>query len=186
MLYRTLLVSGILLMAAWSSARATPHPARTQEKKLAGYNAIVLQDFSVDKNPATEDFPKGLETMMHSRAVAKVRDEKVFNKVIDAGEAPATQTDSSQRSVVLNGTVMIFDKGSRAGRYWVGFGAGQAKLKVRFVLTDAGTGAEVMHWDQIATFKGTFNAFGGSQDQALTGVANGVVKGLIKQLRLNR
>ena len=59
-------------------------------------------------------------------------------------------------------------------------------MKVRFIFADGSTGAEVLRYDQVATFKGTWNAFGGSEDQALASVANGVVKGLVKQIQQNR
>jgi hypothetical protein len=205
-------------MVAAARSHAARSPAQQPAKKLAGYTVIVVEKFTVDKNPATEDFPKGLETMMQGRAVAKMREQKLFEKVIDAAEAPAVQPAASnpapsddtraaaqtgtrgegagvqkptasgagERRVSLNGTVLTFDKGSRAARYFGGFGAGESKLKVRFILADAQTGTEVMRWDQVGTFKGMFSAFGGSQEEAFASTANGVVKGLIKEIVKNR
>jgi hypothetical protein len=83
--------------------------------------------------------------------------------------------------VVLGCTVLIFDKGSRAARYFGGMGAGQTKMKARFVLADAQTGKEVLKFDQQGTFKGMMSAFGGNQDEAAAGAARGLVNAMMSQ-----
>lgn len=93
----------------------------------------------------------------------------------------------AERRVVLNGTILSFSKGNRAARYVAdGLGAGESKLQIRFTLTDAKTGAELMNWTGEGTFKGALSPFGGSANQAMAGATNGVVKRLIKQIEKNR
>jgi Domain of unknown function (DUF4410) len=102
------------------------------------------------------------------------------------GVEPRANT-AAQRRVMLSGTILSFSKGNRAARYVTdGLGVGESKLKIRFTLTDAQTGAELMSWVETGTFKGTLSPFGGSANQATSGAANGVVKGLIKQIEKNR
>ncbi len=207
-----------LLLAAAGLSPAPGLFAQQSTKKLAGYTAIVIEKFGVEKNAATEDFPKGLEVVMQGRAVLKVREQKLFEKVIDGTEAPAVtatvenkdavkeagttektepkpreliaQKDTAaapgERRLILSSTVVLYDKGSRAARYWGGFGAGQSKVKVHFTLRDAQTNAEVMSFDEQGTFKGMLSAFGGSQEEAFTKAASGVVKALVNELVKNR
>jgi hypothetical protein len=192
--------------------------------KLAAYTIIAVEGFTVDKNAATEDFPKGLETMLQGRVVQELRKKGMFQEVLDVSEpgkdrtlAASARTDSTGaavaavradstaavpkresaaeagadsaaengRRVVMGNSILIFDKGSRAGRYFGGFGAGQTKIKARFVFTDPQTGKEVLRFDQQGTFKGAFSTFGGSEDEAFTGAARGLVKAMLNELEKN-
>ena len=183
-------------------------------RQLSGYQVLAIESFTVDKNPATENFPAGLEKVMHSTALRKVREKNLFKSVIDAVElrpstpvaqevpAPAepvadgaaatavpvaAKVPAEQpRAVILSGTVILFDKGSQAARFWGGMGAGASKVKVRFVMRDAATGAEVMRFDQEGKFYGMWSAFGGSDDEALIKASTSVVKNLVKTLEQNR
>jgi hypothetical protein len=80
----------------------------------------------------------------------------------------------------------MYDKGSRAGRWLVGFGAGATKVKVRFVFRDAQTGAELFRTDRQGKFYGTVSLVGGGKGQAVSEAAGDVVDGLIKDIRKNR
>ncbi|MGH9562148.1 MAG: DUF4410 domain-containing protein, partial [Terracidiphilus sp.] len=100
--------------------------------------------------------------------------------------AQPAEGNRADRRVILNCTILSFSTGNRAARYLAGFGAGESKLKVRFALKDAKTGADVMSWEQTGTFKGMFTPFGGNANTAFAGAANGVVKGLMKQIEKNR
>ena len=182
-------------------------------RQLSGYQVLAIESFTVDKNPATENFPAGLEKVMHSTALRKVREKNLFKSVIDAvelrpstpvaqeapapagpvadGAAPAVPAAAEApaeqpRAVILSGTVILFDKGSQAARFWGGMGAGASKVKVRFVMRDAATGAEVMRFDQEGKFYGMWSAFGGSDDEALIKASTSVVKNLVKTLEQNR
>ncbi len=191
---------------------ARPRP----DKKLAEYNVIVVNAFTIDKSAATSSAPQGLESMIHARAVRELQAKAIFDGVIDATPAasgnsasPDGRVDlrispiqpvangapsseprdaaSSDRRVILSGTILSFTKGNRATRYFTdGFGAGESKLKMRFTLNDAKTGAELMSWTEQGTFKGALTPFGGSANQATAGATNGVVKGLLKQIEKNR
>jgi uncharacterized protein DUF4410 len=172
-------------------------------KPLGEYSSILVSKFDVDKNPATEDFPKGLEVMMQSRTIQELRSKKLFADVVDGSEPaagaepgqakPVANSNSaspaqndSPRQIILSASVLTFDKGSRAARYMVGFGAGQSRVKMRFILRDALSGTEVLRFDQQGTFKGVFSVLGGSGDEAFVKAASSVVNNLIKELEKNR
>lgn len=184
------LAAVVLALALATTVRPAAAQTKT-EKPLAGYGAIVVEAFTIDKNPATEQFPKGLETMMQQSLIKKLREKPLFPEVVDATEsqdsaAAAKAADPPERRLVLSGTVITFDPGSRAARYWGSFGAGQSKLKVRFVLRDAETGASVYRADKEGKFKGIFSFLGGSQNEAATSAVNGVVKALVNDVAQQR
>ncbi|MGH9640535.1 MAG: DUF4410 domain-containing protein [Bryobacteraceae bacterium] len=200
-----------------SAATAAPRDTKTANaaKKLAGYHTIVVDVFTIAKNPSTANFPKGLASAIHGRAVQELEAKALFDAVIDAAPIASSQPDDASgrvdlrispvtpeiaapagtpspaegvrnRRLILHCKIVTFSKGNRAARYLAGFGAGESKLKVRFTLTDGDTGAAVMSWEQTGTFKGTFTPFGGNNESAFYGAANGVVKGMIKQIEKNR
>jgi hypothetical protein len=201
----------ILALAAHSlgsSAIATP-TTQASTKKLAGYDTVVVEPFAVEKNAATENFPQGFDALLQGRTITKLREGKVFEQVLDKDQTSATSTatpntatgtipnsnapqdaqkspEAKDRRLLLASTVILFDKGSRAARYWGGFGAGESKIKVRFIFTDSQTGKEVLRFDQQGTFKGMWSAFGGSTDEAAVKAVNGVVKRLIEEIEKNR
>lgn len=205
-----------LILAVCGATPDAPGKTRRQSnaKKLADYQVIVVQAFTIDKGAAATA-PEGLETALHARAVQELQAKALFDAVIDAAPPPesaptpigsvdlrvgAAQPDAprgasvpqpdgsrrDERRLLLRCAVLSFSKGNRAARYVAGFGAGESKLKVRFTLADAKTGAEVMSWEQSGNFKGMFTPFGGSGKRASNGAANGVVKGLMKQIEENR
>lgn len=204
----------VLTFASSTPVFAAQHQQGAE--KLSPYKAIVVEAFKVQKSPATKNFPIGLESALQNDAVSKLRAAALFDAVINAAPAPAAESSqvapldlrvnaaqpiapssaagqlaapqaaSHGRRLILQGTVVSFNKGNRAARYFAGFGAGESKLKVRFTLVDAKTGHEVMNWDQTGTFKGMFAPFGGGSGKAGNSEANGVIKGLLKKIRENR
>ncbi len=213
-LARSLVAVAATIALPLSAALAAEETAH----ELAPYSAIVIEPFTVDRNPATEEFPRGLEIITQSKLVQELRRKALFTEVIEsttktAGDSAATAapaafdttraaatpavTDSASavatppskgtgKRVSVATTILIFDKGSRAARYLGGMGAGQTRLKARFVFKDAETGAEVLRFDREGTFKGMFSAFGGSADAASAGVANGLVKGAVQEMARHR
>ena len=175
-------------------------PKEAAKKPLAGYNLVVVEKFIIDKNPSTEEFPKGQEMVIQSDTVGRLRKLKLFEEVIDATEAPAPEatnpaapqaevkavTAPAKRRVLLGGSVITYDKGSRAGRWLVGFGAGATKVKVRFIFRDAETGAEVFRTDRQGKFYGTISLVGGGKEHAVSEAAGDVVDGLIRDIQKNR
>jgi Domain of unknown function (DUF4410) len=211
---RFLAAIALIAVSGGGAVQAAGH-SRAPTKKLAGYNVIVVQAFTISKSVAASSTPAGFESMIHARAVEQLRAKAIFDDVVDAApaaedsgrvdarvdlrvspvrpvangvpEVEARAGTGAERRLILNGTILSFSRGNRAARYLTdGFGAGESKVKIRFTLMDAKTGAELMSWTGQGTFKGALSAFGGSANQAVTGTANGVVKGLIKQIEKNR
>jgi Domain of unknown function (DUF4410) len=159
--------------------------AQDNKKPLAGYTTIVVEKFTVEKTTATEGFPAGEEGVLQKTAISKMRQKQAFATIIDGSESAAGTEEASKR-LILSGTIIGFDKGSRAKRYAIGFGAGSTKLKVRLVIRDADNQKELLSVDREGKFRGMFTLVGGNQAQAMSDVANDVIDGLIKEINKNR
>ena len=80
---------------------------------------------------------------------------------------------SPSKSLLLDGTVISFEKGSRAKRYFIGFGAGKAYCTIQAVFTDKVTGEEVLR----TNFDGelSMSLFGGSPQEAVDAVVRAFI-----------
>src|SRR6185436_2628987 len=107
---------------------------------------------------------------LQKSTIANLLKKKVFEQVVDAAEMASTEAakPAEGQKLTLALTVIKFDKGNRAARYMVGFGAGATKIKVRFVFTDAASGKEVFRTDREGKFFGTISFVGGSKEHAVT------------------
>lgn len=165
-------------------------------KKLAGYTTCLIEATAVGNGANTNDLPPDLAQRIRDRLVEKLKEDKIFADVslADAHGNPnsgTSQPDSGastggQHTLVVSSTINSFDKGSTAGRFFVGFGAGKAKIEVHFKIRDGQTGAEVLTLTQYSTYNGMTSFSGGDASEAAIGVANNVVKDFIKQIQRNR
>src|SRR5262245_12976755 len=92
--------------------------------------------------------------------------ESVFDQVV--------RGDSATGDVlVLDGTIISFEKGSRAKRYFIGFGAGKAYCTIQSTFTDKTNGREVLK----TNFDGelSMSLFGGSADEAVDAVVDAYI-----------
>lgn len=194
----------ILVALGLSGTGGSLLTAEAGSKPLASYQVVVVEKFTVEPTDATVGFPRGNEAQVQGEVVDRLREKRLFEQVIDATEteaveatakteaapsAPAEASASSapvRQEVRLSGTVILYTKGSRAKRYLVGFGAGAAKLKVRFIFRDAATGQEVFRTERQGKFYGTISFVGGGKGEATSEAAGDVVDGLIKDIKKNR
>lgn len=182
-------------------------------KKLSAYDAIVV-DPVVVAPAAAKNFPAGLDAAIRARMGEELRKKKMFPDVQDqlppsdqktattggaaaimepsggpSASASGSRSGTTQPEVsklVLSTTVEKFSKGNTAARVLVGFGAGESRIALRFVLRDAATGAEIMQFDQESSWSGDLSFTGGTANEAARGAADNAVKGLIKEIQKNR
>lgn len=158
----------------------------TKTKPLTGYTILLVDKFAIEKNAATEEFPAGQEVVMQKSSIVRLREKKAFDTVVDMTDPESDQKTGAPKRLQLSGTVVQYDKGSRAARWLVGLGAGATKVKVRFVFTDADTHKELFRVDRQGKFYGMVGFVGGSSEQATSEAAGDVVDGLIKEIKKNR
>lgn len=95
----------------------------------------------------------------------------------------ASQTASARRAKVT-GTITKYNKGSRAARYLVGFGAGRTKLVADVKVVDAETGTTLFEQKVDGHVYGGF--FGGETDSAKGNMASEIIKTMTKKGYANK
>jgi hypothetical protein len=137
---------------------------------ITNYRILEIADFQ--SNLSDEDSVElagRFADRLHA-AVMKERanhpEESIFDEVVRSA-------DTADDVLVLNGTVISFEKGSRAKRYFIGFGAGKAYCTIQAKFVNKVTGEEVLK----TNFDGelSMSLFGGSPDEAVDAVVRAFI-----------
>jgi hypothetical protein len=160
-------------------------------KSLTGYNAIVVEAVTLDKNPKLAKFPAGHDTDFQKKIVADLQRKNVFAEVVDGtmqagGQEPGAKIPAGARRLILSTTIVDFNPGNKALRYTVGMGLGATRVKARFVFRDAATGQEVLMSAQQGRFLGFVTLHGTGKDYPVTEASGDIVDGLIRTINKNR
>ena len=157
-----------LATAGCASSRYTVLQPANQP--VTNFDVLEIKDFT--SNLADEDsleLANRFADRLHT-AVMRDREQNPGQSVFDA---VLRESDRSDRVLTLDGTVISFEKGSRALRYFVGFGAGKAYCTIQAVFSDKMTGEEVLR----ANFDGelSMSLFGGSPEEAVDAVVRAFI-----------
>ncbi len=153
----TLALTPVCLLAA----NTLPKPEALSEEtiflteKLAkNYDTIVIKDFSVEGaeySSVNEEEKAKIITMtpmlLSNIALTlegELKSKKLFTTIIKNGQPTG-------KAVILEGQISEFNAGSRALKFFVGFGAGKAYLKFKGKLVDAATGKELATFEDRET-----------------------------------
>jgi hypothetical protein len=156
-------VAVVLLVSACASHRYTV--VEPQKKELTDYSILVIKDFNCNladkesKALAARFADKLYQNVMKDRQ--EHPEEVIFDEVV-------RETDKVDGVLMLDGTLVSFEKGSRAKRYFIGFGAGKAYCTIQSVFTDKKTSEQILKLN----FDGelSMGIFGGSEEEAVQGV----------------
>lgn len=158
----------VVAAAGCSSHRYTVLEPASQP--LADYTALEVRDFTSN---LTDEDSKDLAGRFADSLFKEIQEERKENPrrffdEVTRGEA------SSGKVLMLDGTVISFEKGSRAKRYFIGYGAGKAYCTIQAVFTDKATGEQVLK----ANFDGelSMSFFGGSAEEAVEGVVKAFIE----------
>ena len=158
-----LLVTAFLVFNACSSHRYTVVEPR--KKEFTDYHILEIRDFKSNLGDSeSKELAARFADRLHQN-IMKDRlehpDEVIFDDVV-------RQTNKTEGVLLLDGTLISFEKGSRAKRYFIGFGSGKAYCTIQSVFTDKTTNEPVMKLN----FDGelSMGIFGGSVDEAVQGV----------------
>jgi hypothetical protein len=123
-------------------------------QRLSAYDTIVVKDFSTEgvvydriddeEKPRVEAMKPLIVKNLTLSIVAEMKKRKLFKNVIENG-------DVKENAVILEGNFTEFNGGSRALRFWVGFGAGKTYLAAKGRLIDAQSGKELASFDDQET-----------------------------------
>lgn len=124
------------------------------EKLSSSYDTLVIKQFTADKaeySRVDDEERGGIEKMkpnlvrtISDTLEAELKAKSIFKKIIKDGSPTG-------KAVILEGEITEFNAGSKALKFFVGFGAGKAYLKSRGRLLDAATGKELVTFEDRET-----------------------------------
>ncbi|MEO8035184.1 MAG: DUF4410 domain-containing protein [Acidobacteriota bacterium] len=134
--------------------------------KMADYDTVSVAKFDTSHTEVTDDKDEEIKTVLAGfteTLTEAMRDElKAKAKVEMSANAP-----KSSRTLIVRGKVVDISPGSRAGRYFAGFGAGAAGNKLSGEIVDAKSGAVLARFTQARRSGGTMKFAGGSNTQVM-------------------
>ena len=135
-----------------------------QTFKIADYDKIVVEPIDTTNTPLPDKKEKWYGTMKSALAASTEWFMEAFPKELKA-KADVEESSSpgkKSKTLIIKSTIDSMDPGSRAGRYFGGFGAGSASTKVSADIVDAKSGKVLAHVTQARRSAGTWKGGGGS------------------------
>ena len=157
----SLLLSLTVTPACLLAADTLPRPEALSEETIyltekisKNYDTIVIKEFAVEgaEYSSVNDEEKAKITTMTPLLLSNItltlegelKAKKLFKNISKNGKATG-------KAVILEGQISEFNAGSRALKFFVGFGAGKAYLKFKGRLLDAATGKELAAFEDRET-----------------------------------
>lgn len=172
MMIKRLRLLFISLVIIFLSGCASSHYSVLQapSQPIYNFNKLEIAEFKSNlKDEVSIDLADRFAGRLY-RAIMKERelhpDESIFDEVV-------LETDDEEGVLLLSGTVISFEEGSRAARYFIGFGAGKAYCTIQAVFTNKATGEEIIR----TNFDGelSMGLFGGSPEEAVDAVVKAFI-----------
>ena len=163
------LVALTLIVASCASQRYTVVEPPSQP--LTNYSTLVINDFTTHLNdPESAELAAGFADRLHV-AVMKDRNENPGESVF---EEVVRQSDSTDRALELDGTIVSLEKGSQAKRYFIGFGSGKAYITIQSTFTDMATGEQILKTNFDGELAG--GVFGGGFSETVDAVVRAYIE----------
>jgi len=152
--------------------------------KIADYDKIVVQPFDTSKAPLPDPKEKWYGTLKTALGIYTDSFMESYSKELKAKAAveKSESTPKSSKTLIIRGTVDELDPGSRAGRYFGGFGAGSASTKLSVDIVDAKSGKTLAKVTQKRRSGGTFKAGGGSDLEVMRDAIHAAGKDIARTL----
>lgn len=115
---------------------------------LAKYSKIVVTPFDTEEVKLPEKDDNTYEPVKKVLASATEGFVQGLRGSVDAKVTLDEKTGKSADTLVIHGKVLTMDPGSKAARYWAGFGAGAAKAKIQGEIVDAKSGEVLAKFTQ--------------------------------------
>lgn len=133
--------------------------------RFADYERVAIQPLATDSvalPPSDENTYEPVRSILDRFTTIFAQGlREGLDKPVDLAEGTPTQA----HSLILRGKVLLLDPGSRAKRYWGGFGAGAVRVEVRCELVDAGSGEVLLSFTQQR--RSGFGGFGGGYEDLM-------------------
>jgi hypothetical protein len=137
--------------------------------KMADYDHVVVLPFDTTKVPLPDKNAKWYGTLKIALAGYNEAFIEAFEKELKAkvDVKQASEAPKTSKTLIIRGAVEELDPGSRAGRYFGGFGAGSASTKISVDIVDAKSGKVLAHITQSRRSGGTWKPAGGSDAEVM-------------------
>ena len=134
---------------------------------LKAYSVLAVEKLPVSPPETNDDEDRkvaaSMPTYFQSELVRRLREANVFARVVNLSET--SFTPGPEKALRLQGSITRLDPGSRALRYFVGFGAGRSKAQAELNFVDVQSGEVVM---VIADRRvAAYGIFGGDSEEHL-------------------
>lgn len=156
----------VLLTSATASAQSNDAASDAAEKNK--YQNVEVAAFTAQED--VKMTPEELKAITET-VVREMKDIKKFKQVLHEGEAA---TDAAAQTLRVEGKVVKFKAGSRAKRYFIGFGAGKTKMIANVKYIDRATGRVI--YEYVADGDVHMGIFGGDSGGAKSEMAEQVAK----------
>ena len=152
--------------------------------KLDDYKEIIIEPFTSEgvKLPDKDDnsYDSARRALAESPeylagGLNGLLDQKIY--LLDEGDKEPTKSGT----LLLRAKVTEMDPGSRAARYWVGFGAGAARTEIQGELVDAKTGEVLLRFTQQR--RSGVGAYGGDYQELMRRNLNTIGEDVAHMLR---
>ncbi len=132
--------------------------------RIADYDRIVIQHFDTSKAPLPDQNARWYGTLKIALAGYDEAFMEAFRKALKAKVAiqQADPAPATPKMLIIRGTVVAMDPGTRAGRMYAGFGAGAASSKLSGEIVDAASGDVLIRFTQARRSAGTWKLSAGS------------------------
>lgn len=169
---RFLIRSSILFAIASLTACASHHYTVVEPAKatLSSYSVLEIPEFTTS---LVDEESRVLADRFAGRLHQAIREHRAKNPDKIVFDEVTLGTERSDGVLVMQGSVVSYEKGSRAKRYFIGFGAGKAYCTIQAVFIDKATGEELSR----TNFDGelAMGLFGGDVDEAVDGVVRAFI-----------
>ena len=150
-------------------------------RKFRDYAVLEIGNFLVKSDEEVP--PDHLYALFRDLAKALEEKTKIANFVTNYTLGPSpkwseSDIDNDKPTLVLTGVVTKYERGSRAQRYFVGFGAGKTRMYCLFRFVDKSTGEVLLERMENGSISG--GLFGGGSAGATKELAEDIAKALKK------
>jgi TolB-like protein len=161
------MLSLVAAVLSLSSAYAQEQKAAADGAEKGKYQNVEVAPFTAQEE--VKMTPEQLKAVTDT-IVRELQDIKKFKQVLREGETPA----DAAPTLKITGTVVKFKAGSRAKRYFVGFGAGKTKMIANVKYIDRESGKVL--YEYTADGDVHMGIFGGDSGGAKSELAEQVAK----------
>lgn len=158
----------IILIFAFGCA-ASYHEVKKSEIPLKNYSKITLMPINNDKFWEQHPELKSDEKWLYQVNRASEHIEKKVNDYFKE-----KMGSEGNKELKMQAELFEFNPGSRAARYWVGFGAGKGKIGYHVKLYDGESNNQIAEFDAYGTI--SMGAFGGDIGVAYDQCANAIIE----------